>query len=60
VEHLSAVLPETHSAAGLIGHSGCSPDARRAAGDLMQALAPVEFLVTVRGPAKGRTRCCTI
>jgi len=52
VRHLSAAMPETLSAAGLLGHSSCSPDARRAASDLMQALAAVECLVTVGGPAE--------
>jgi hypothetical protein len=44
-------MPETLAAAGLLGHPGCSPDARCAAGDPMQALAAVECLVAVGGPA---------
>jgi hypothetical protein len=52
VRHLSAAMPETISAADLLCHSGCSPDDRRAAGDLMQALAAVECLVTLGGPAE--------
>lgn len=45
-------MPETIGAADLLCHSRCSPDARRAAGDLMQALAAVECLVAVGGPAE--------
>ncbi len=45
-------MPETLSAADLLCHSGSSPAARRAAGDLMQALAAVECLVAVGGPAE--------
>jgi len=52
VRHLSAAMPETLSAADLLCHSGSSPAARSAAGDLMQALAAVECLVAVGGPAE--------
>ncbi len=52
VRHLSAAMPETLSVADLLCHSGPSPDARRAAGDLMQALAAVECLVAFGGPAE--------
>jgi hypothetical protein len=52
VRHLSAAMPETLSAADLLCHSGSPPDARRTAGDLMQALAAVECMVTVGGPAE--------
>jgi len=52
VRHLSGAMPETITAADLLCHSGCSPDDRRAAGDLMQALAAVECLVAVGGPAE--------
>jgi hypothetical protein len=45
-------MPETLSAADLLCHSGSSPAARRAAADLMQAVAAVECLVTVGGPAE--------
>jgi hypothetical protein len=45
-------MPETICAADLLCHSGCSPDDRRAASDLMQALAAVECLVAVGGPAE--------
>jgi hypothetical protein len=45
-------MPETLAAADLLCHSGSSPAARRAAGDLMQALAAVECLVAVGGPAE--------
>ena len=45
-------MPETLSAADLLCHSGSSPAARGAAGDLMQALAAVECLVAVGGPAE--------
>jgi hypothetical protein len=52
VRHLSPALPETISVADLLCHSGCSPDDRRAAADLMQALAAVECLVALGGPAE--------
>jgi hypothetical protein len=45
-------MPETLSAVDLLCHSGSPPDARRAAGDLMQALAAVECMVAVGGPAE--------
>jgi hypothetical protein len=45
-------MPETLSAADLLCHSGSSPADPCAAGDLMQALAAVECLVTVGGPAE--------